>query len=358
MSGVAYRASRPPGPPTRTRPRGSPRWRPWPRRPAPEREREHHRGDPEAATAPPRRPRPQRERRRRDRDRHHGLPRRDRRHGDPDRDDREGDPRDAGRLSAPRDARQRPVAGPIQRRGARGAGVVLCHDQSGGGLASTTMPAWQAQVRAWQAPAPPDGDDQDVGSDEQHDEAQNLQGEVSGEAGVEDVRVEAPRRCAVEERAEEQRGERHADGGVAPEQGHGDADVADVRDLDVEDADPELPPEDVHRAAEACEGAGDRHRQEVALGDADAAVAGRLGVAAHGPHPEAEGRARQDQPVGHQGADGDEDADVEALEDRVAPEHGEPRRLDHVVRDRHRPPRPAAGRRTRRGNCPPSRRSS
>ena len=131
----------------------------------PERERQHHRRDPEAAAAPPRRPRPQRERRRRDRDRHRGLPRRHRRHGDPERDDGEGDPRDARRLSAPRNARQRPVADPIQRRGAGRAGVVLRHDEAGRGLAWHAMPARQARAR--QALAPPDGDDQDVGSDEQ-----------------------------------------------------------------------------------------------------------------------------------------------------------------------------------------------
>ena len=60
-------------------------------------------------------------------------------------------------------------------------------------------------------------------------------------------RVEVP----VSERAEEERREADADGGVAAEQRDGDADEADLRRLDVAGREPELPAEDVERAGEA-----------------------------------------------------------------------------------------------------------
>ena len=96
---------------------------------------------------------------------------------------------------------------------------------------------------------------------------------------------------------------------------------------------PELPAEDVDRAGEAGESAGDRHRQEVVARDADAAVPGGLGVEADGAHLVAERRPVEDEPVDDERPDRDEETDVEALKQRVAPEHRKLRRLDDVVRD-------------------------
>ena len=77
-------------------------------------------------------------------------------------------------------------------------------------------------------PAPlPEVEDQDVGADEQQHERLDHRRQVAGELGLEDVRVEAARRGAVEQGAEQQRREEDADRGVAPEQRDGDADEAD-----------------------------------------------------------------------------------------------------------------------------------
>ena len=84
--------------------------------------------------------------------------------------------------------------------------------------------------------------------------------------------------------------------------------------------DAELPAEHVDRAGEAGERARDRHRQEVVLLDVDAAVARRLGVEADRAHLEAERRAVEDDPEDDERADRDEEADVEPLQVRVAPE--------------------------------------
>ena len=149
-------------------------------------------------------------------------------------------------------------------------------------------------------------------------------------------RVEAARRRAVDERAEEERGEADADRGVAAEQRDGDADEADVRHLDVEHAEPVLPAEDVDRAAEPGERAGDRHRVDVVARDVDAAVARRLGVEADRAHLVAERRAVQDQPEDDERAERDEEPDVQRLQLRVAPERRQLAARHDVVRDRHR----------------------
>ena len=195
----------------------------------------------------------------------------------------------------------------------------------------------------------PDVEDEHVGADEEQDERLDHQRQVAGELRREDRRVEAARRGAVDERAEEQRGEADADRGVAAEQRDGDADEADVRHLDVEHAEPVLPAEDVDRAAEPGERAGDRHRVDVVARDVDAAVARGLGVEADGAHLVAERRAVEDHPEDDERAERDEEADVERLELRVAPEVGSLPLGDDVVRDRapRRRRCSAAGRRGR-----------
>ena len=174
-----------------------------------------------------------------------------------------------------------------------------------------------------------------VGADEEHDEALDQQRQVRRELWLEDLRIEVAGRGAVEQAAEEQRRERDPDGGVAAEQRHRDADERDRRRLDVARREPELPAEHVDRAGEAGERAGDRHREEVVPRDVDAAVAGRLGVEADRLDAVAERRPVEDQPVDDEGADRDEEADVEPLEIGVAPEDGKLRAVDDVVRDRH-----------------------
>ncbi len=164
----------------------------------PERERQHHRRDPEAAAAPPRRPRPQGERRRRDRDRHGRAPRRHRRHGDPDRDDRRG------RSRRCRSPERRAGRGPAPSRGPgrapRGrAGRAWCSATTRRSAARArrgTRCRGRRQARARQAPAPPDGEDQDVGSDEQQHEALDLRVRFPARLGSKTsgsrLRVEVP----------------------------------------------------------------------------------------------------------------------------------------------------------------------
>ena len=94
------------------------------------------------------------------------------------------------------------------------------------------------------------------------------------------------------------------------------------------------PADDVDRAREAGERARDRHREEVVARDRDAAVAGRLGVEADRPHLVAERRPVERDPVDDERGERDEEADVERLQERVAPEDRQLRLLEDVVRDR------------------------
>ena len=75
---------------------------------------------------------------------------------------------------------------------------------------------------------------------------------------------------------------------------------------------------------------GDRHREEVVAGDADAAVARRLGVVADRPHLVSERRAVERDRVDDERRQREEDADVESLEGRIAPEDWELRLLGDV----------------------------
>src|SRR3954453_3812718 len=94
-------------------------------------------------------------------------------------------------------------------------------------------------------PHRPDIENEHVRADEEQDERLDHQRQVAGELRREDGLVEPPRRGAVDESTEEERSKADADSGVAAEKRDGDADEADVRDLDVENADVELPAEDV-----------------------------------------------------------------------------------------------------------------
>ena len=97
-------------------------------------------------------------------------------------------------------------------------------------------------------------------------------------------------------------------------------DEADLRrDLDVERAEPVLPAEHVERAAEPRERAGDRHREEVVPRNVDPPVARRLGVEADRAHLVAERRPVEDDPVDDERCERDEEADVQPLQDRIAP---------------------------------------
>ena len=124
------------------------------------------------------------------------------------------------------------------------------------------------------------------------------------------VGIEVAGRRAVDEAREEQRREPDADGRVAPEQRDRDPDEGDRARRDVARRDVELPAEDVERSGEAGERAGDRHREEVVARDADAAVAGRLGVEADRLDAVAERRPVEDEPVDDERGDRDEEADV------------------------------------------------
>jgi hypothetical protein len=106
----------------------------------------------------------------------------------------------------------------------------------------------------------PDGEDQQVGADEEHDQALDDLRQVAREVGPENVSVQVPRRRAGEQRAEEQRGEQDSDRRVPAEERDGDPDEDDVRRRpDVVLRDPELPAEDVDGAGEP------RERAEIAI---------------------------------------------------------------------------------------------
>ena len=137
------------------------------------------------------------------------------------------------------------------------------------------------------------------------------------------LRVEVPVKSAPKSSAAKKMPTRVA----SPEQRDGDPMKPICDALDDGQVEVELPAEDVDPAGEPGEGAGDRHRQEVVPRDADAAVAGRVGVEADRAHLVAERRPGEDQPVDDERADRDEEADVQPLERRVAPEDVELRAL-------------------------------
>ena len=141
---------------------------------------------------------------------------------------------------------------------------------------------------------------------------------------------------AEQQRAEQERAQADADGGVAAEQGDRDPEEADRRDRDVGDAEAVEVAEHVEPAREAGERAGDRHRADQVLAHADPAVVRRVGVEADRAHLVAERRPVQEQPEDDERRDRDEEADVQALELLVAPEHRQLRRVGDVLRDRQR----------------------
>ena len=126
----------------------------------------------------------------------------------------------------------------------------------------------------------PGGEDEEVGADEEHDEPLDDEGQVARELGLEDLRIEVALERPGEEGAEEESREADADAVFRPSSATAIPRNPIVDDLDRARCDPELPAEDVHRAADAREGPGDRHREEVAPRDADPAVASRIGVEA------------------------------------------------------------------------------
>jgi hypothetical protein len=75
----------------------------------------------------------------------------------------------------------------------------------------------------------------------------------------------------------------------------------------------ELHAEQVDGAREPSERAGDRHRQEVVALDVDPGIAGSFRVEPDRAYLEPERGAVQDRPEDAEGAEGDEDPDVEAL---------------------------------------------
>src|SRR5262249_32772241 len=88
----------------------------------------------------------------------------------------------------------------------------------------------------------PGVEDEQVRADEEEDQSDDRERQVAGELGREDVADPGvARRGSLDEAAEEQRREADADRCVSPEQRDRDPDEADLRDLDVEDAEPEQP---------------------------------------------------------------------------------------------------------------------
>ncbi len=141
---------------------------------------------------------------------------------------------------------------------------------------------------------------------------------------------------------------------VAAEQRDGDAEEADGRALDVE-----RPVAEVEEVAEHVDARRrgrrtrrDRHRLDVVLADVDPAVGSGVGVEADRAHLVAERRPVEDQPEDDERGERHEEADVDALRGRVAPE----------VRQLRAPRRSSAeiglSRRWDSGAVPPGRRGS
>ena len=146
------------------------------------------------------------------------------------------------------------------------------------------------------APRLEDSQSDQIGRDQQHDQALDHQREVRRQVRVEHARVqEAVGRPGLK-CAEQQGSEHHADRGVASQQRHRDAQEADRRRLDVVGEQIELPAEDVHRRRHAGERAGDGHRREVVAGDVDPGVARGIRIQAGRADLEAEPGATEDHP--------------------------------------------------------------
>ncbi len=152
-----------------------------------------------------------------------------------------------------------------------------------------------------------------------------------------DLKISGSRlRCdvPVSKRTEEKRCKTRADRRVSTEQRDGDAEEADRWERIVLDRDRYSPAEHVHRTADAREGTRDRHREEVAPRDVDAAVAGCVGAESDGPHLVAEGRPVEHDRIDDECRDADEEADVRSLQDTEAPEGRELAGVRHVLRGR------------------------
>ncbi len=154
------------------------------------------------------------------------------------------------------------------------------------------------------------------------------------ELGLDDARGVEPVCGAEEKGAEEERAEQRPQRGVPPEQSDGDAEEADLAERDVDLTVVVEVTEHVHRAGQAGERAGDRHRADQVLLHADAAVRSRVRVEADRPHLVAERRPVEQDPEDDERSERDEDPDVEALEALGAPEDGQLRARRDLVRDR------------------------
>ena len=178
----------------------------------------------------------------------------------------------------------------------------------------------------------------------------------AGELGAGRPRVEAARRRAVEERGEHERRRgrrrprvlRPSSATAMPMKPMCDAWMSSTPRRNCQPSMSIAP-------ARPAKSSGDRHREEVVARHGDAAVARRLGVEADGAHLVAERRPVEDDPVDDERRERDEEPDVEALEERVAPED---RQLRPSTTSFEIGPNAArcsgAARRGRRGRCPPS----
>src|SRR3954462_4720908 len=110
--------------------------------------------------------------------------------------------------------------------------------------------------------------------------------------------------------AEEQRAHQGAQGGMAAEESHGDAEEADLAERDVELTELVVrrASEHVDPARETAEGSGDRYRADQVLPDADAAVCRGVGIEAHRLHLVPERRPVEERPKEDKGGERDEDA--------------------------------------------------
>src|SRR2546429_357728 len=181
---------------------------------------------------------------------------------------------------------------------------------------------------AAKAPQPPrrfpDIEEEYVGADEEHDEPLDDVREVARQLRLDDSARVEPVGSPEEKPAEEQRAQQGAQGGIAPEESHGDAEEAHLAERDVECAELVVrgAAEHVDPAGETRKGPGDRHRADQVLPHVDAAVRGGVGIETHRLDLVTERRPVEERPEDDEGGERDEDADVDALKPLRTPEIG------------------------------------
>ena len=175
------------------------------------------------------------------------------------------------------------------------------------------------------------------GRHEQHDQALDDERQVGRQLRVEDRRVEVAHGRAVEQRAEQQRAPgpcrtRCCGRAARPRSRSSRPARSWMSFVAMRNCQPSTSSAPARPASRPQI----EHHLDVVAARADAGVLRGVRVEADRAHLVAGDRAVQQHPEQDRHREGDEDADVQALQLGVAPEHRQPRALEHVVGDRDR----------------------